>query len=817
MGCCLGVDCMDRPDPSPIAPDHLVQFYDEDAALIATVAEYIGFGLATDRNCLVIATKDHRDALDVRLRDAGLDLSAAQAAGQYVAVDAADTLACIEVGDGADPQRFMEVVGSLFGRLRPGRPIRVFGEMVGRLLARGRSEATLRLETLWNELGATRTFELLCAYPLAQLGGRGLAHPIAEICARHSRVIPAGGAPGRGEQDERLRTLVSLQRQASSLQAEVTERSAIESTLRTVKDELEVQVQDLRRLHETAVRLTGNLEVESVLREVLQAAMAVPGTSLGLLSLCEPEGPGLALAVHAGFTPQFLDEVRHVPPGGGACGTAFAERRQVVVEDVTTDPVFAPYRAAAESAGFRSCHSTPLFTRRGDIVGVLSVFFPRPRRPSERELRLMDLHARIAADAIENARLHQRLQRELEDRKQSLAREHIARAEAESANRMKDEFLATVSHELRTPLNAILGWAHILRVGAPDEATMARGMEVIERNAQTQAQLVEDILDASRVITGGLRLTRGRVDLAAVINTATDSVRLGAEGKGIELAVVLDPAARQISGDASRLQQMVWNLLSNAIKFTSPGGRVEIRLARIDGYAQIQVTDTGEGIAPQFLPFIFDRFRQADSTITRRHGGLGLGLAIVRHLAELHEGTAEAESAGEGYGATFTIRLPLGATAEAARPVAAGAPAPLRGAQLLVVDDDQDALDMLSMLLGEAGASVRTATSAAEALALLRWIRPHVLLSDLAMPDEDGYSLIRSLRTIERHGGRRTPAVALTAYVRVQDRARAVDAGFDVFVEKPVDPDELVSVIAGLLDSRAQRPMRDARPDLEQA
>jgi MEDS: MEthanogen/methylotroph, DcmR Sensory domain len=213
MGCSPGVDSMDRPDPSPVAPDHLVQFYDEDAALIATLAEYIGFGLATDRNCLVIATKDHRDALEVRLRDAGLDLSTAQAVGQYVVVDAADTLARIEVGAGADPQRFMEVVGSLFGRLRPGRPTRVFGEMVGLLLTRGRSDATLQLETLWNELGGTRTFELLCAYPLAQLGGRGLAHPIAEICARHARVISAAGAPGRGEEDERLRTLVSLQRQ----------------------------------------------------------------------------------------------------------------------------------------------------------------------------------------------------------------------------------------------------------------------------------------------------------------------------------------------------------------------------------------------------------------------------------------------------------------------------------------------------------------------------------------------------------------------------------------------------------------------------
>src|SRR4029077_3049069 len=233
-------------------------------------------------------------------------------------------------------------------------------------------------------------------------------------------------------------------------------------------------------------------------------------------------------------------------------------------------------RETAERGGFRSCHSTPLCTRRGDIIGVLSLFFPIPRRPADRELRLMDLHARIAADAIENARLHQRLQEELEDRKQSLAREHIARAEAESANRMKDEFLATVSHELRTPLNAILGWAHILRSGTSDEGTVSRGVEVIERNAQTQAQLVEDILDASRVITGSLRLTRGPVDLATVINRAIDSVRLAAQGKGIELAVALDPTAGHLDGDASRLQQVVWNLVSNAVKFTHLGGRVEV-------------------------------------------------------------------------------------------------------------------------------------------------------------------------------------------------------------------------------------------------
>jgi CheY-like chemotaxis protein len=293
-----------------------------------------------------------------------------------------------------------------------------------------------------------------------------------------------------------------------------------------------------------------------------------------------------------------------------------------------------------------------------------------------------------------------------------------------------------------------------------------------------------------------------------VINAAADAIRLAAEAKGIHLAVILDPAARHLTGDASRLQQVVWNLLSNAVKFTASGGRVEVRLKRTDGQAQITVTDTGEGVATEVLPFIFDRFRQADSTITRRHGGLGLGLAIVRNLVELHEGSVEAESAGEGYGASFIVRLPLAETREDPRPAGSGARPALQGAQILVVDDDQDALDMLTVVLTGAGATVRTAASATEALALLRWIRPDVLVSDLAMPDEDGYSLIRNLRAIERESGRETPAVALTAYVRVQDRARAQAAGFNVFVEKPVDPEELIAVLAGIAESRAGKPAR---------
>jgi signal transduction histidine kinase/ActR/RegA family two-component response regulator len=772
--------------PSTKEFEHLVQFYESEAPLHDSLVGFIGGGLAAGEAGIVIATREHREELERGLRAAGIDLDAARATGAYVVLDADEILSRIMVDGLPDPLRFSDVIGGEMARAsRGGRGLRVFGEMVGLLLARGHASATLRLEALWNELGQTHPFRLLCAYPLDQLGGRGLAHPIVEVCACHSRVIPAGGHPSEAAARERV-------------------------------GELEVQIEDLRRLHETSVRLTSLLDVESVLREVLRAAMAVQDTGLGLLSLCDPDLPGLRLGVHAGLDDEFLRHVEEVPPGGGACGTAYVERRRVVVEDTEVDPIFAPYREAARKTGFRSCHSTPLISRRGDTIGVLSVLFVAPHQPSERETRLMDLYARIAADSIENARLHQRLQQELEDRRQSLTREHTARAEAETANRMKDEFLATVSHELRTPLNAILGWSHILRLGKPDEATVARGAEVIERNAQTQAQLIEDILDASRVITGSLRLNRGPVDLATVINAAADSVRLVAQAKGVQLAVILDPAARHLTGDASRLQQVVWNLLANAIKFTASGGRVEVRLQRAAGQAQITVTDTGEGVAAEFLPFIFDRFRQADSTITRRHGGLGLGLAIVRTLVELHEGRVQAESAGEGYGASFIVRLPLAENVAGARtdPAAnCATPPALQGAQILVVDDDQDALDMLTLVLTEAGAAVRTAASATEALALLRWIRPDVLVSDLAMPDEDGYSLIRNLRAIERESGRETPAVALTAYVRVQDRARAQAAGFNVFVEKPVDPQELIAVLAGIAESRAGKsPRAPERP-----
>jgi signal transduction histidine kinase/CheY-like chemotaxis protein len=398
----------------------------------------------------------------------------------------------------------------------------------------------------------------------------------------------------------------------------------------------------------------------------------------------------------------------------------------------------------------------------------------------------------------------------------SLVQEQLARAEAEQASRLKDEFLATASHELRTPLTAILGWAHMLRHGKLNEKNAERALETIERNARCQAQLVEDILDVSHIITGKLRLNIEAVDVAPVINAAIDSVQLAADSKNIQLKVTLDPSARRVSGDASRLQQVVWNLLSNAIKFTPKGGRVEVRLEREGANAQLKVSDTGCGLDSDFLPYLFERFRQADGSNTRRHGGLGLGLSIVRHLVELHGGTVRADSPGAGGGATFTIELPLAVAPHNARKDDAGelyswrreeaesahvASLPtLEGVRVLLVDDATDTLNTLAAVLTEYRATVQTASSAAAALEVLTWYKPSVLVSDITMPSEDGYSLIAKVRAAETTSGEHLPAIALTAYVRIEDRTRALSAGFNMFVPKPVDPNELITAILSLAE-----------------
>ncbi len=463
--------------------DHFVQFYEADVFLLNSLSGFIGAGLGAGEGCVVVAGKSHREELDQRLEAVGLDLADARARGQYVSLDAAETLETFMVDGRPEPGKFETVVGPILSRAAQagGGRVRVFGDMVAHLCGGGQHSAAVSLEELWNDLRESYPFSLFCAYPMTNFDGRTLTAQLAEVCAAHSAVIPAESYTGLDSAGDRLRVIVELQQKARALEAEVAEHERTEARLRTVLEE------------------------------------------------CE---------------------------------------------------------------------------------------------------RL-------------------------------LASEQAARAEAESASRLKDEFLAVVSHELRTPLTAISGWTNILRDGQLDEQATAHALEVIERNARLQTQIIEDLLDVSRIITGKLRLDVQSINPASFIEAAIDALRPAAEARGVGVRKVIDEGVGAIAGDPARLQQVIWNLLSNAIKFTPRGGQVCVSVGRAGSHVKIEVSDTGEGIGPEFLPHVFERFRQADMSTTRAHSGLGLGLAIVRHFVELHGGTVRAESGGVGCGSTFTVTIPL--------------------------------------------------------------------------------------------------------------------------------------------------------------
>jgi PAS domain S-box-containing protein len=411
----------------------------------------------------------------------------------------------------------------------------------------------------------------------------------------------------------------------------------------------------------------------------------------------------------------------------------------------------------------------------------------------------------------------------IKEREELLQSEQAARVEAERSSRMKDEFLAMLSHELRTPLNAIMGWAQLLNSQTPSPEDLIEGLQTIQRNAEAQNQLVDELLDMSRIITGKIRLDVQRLDLSSVISNSIESIRPAAEAKSIRLIKILDPKAGPIMGDPSRLQQVVWNLLTNAVKFTPRGGHVQVFLQRIDSHIEITISDTGQGIRPDFIPQLFTRFAQSDAVTIRRHGGLGLGLAIVRHLIELHGGTVRASSAGEGKGATFVVALPLTVAHEqpvepqgvhpAARKSSMQYHVDLSGVKVLVVDDEPDARRLLTRVLEASHAQVISAESAQQGFDLLRQHRPHIVLSDIGMPEQDGYHFIRIVRSLSSQEGGDTPAVALTAFARSEDRQRALLAGYHMHLPKPVEAPELLAVVASLsgVSRRGFNPADDKR------
>jgi PAS domain S-box-containing protein len=441
----------------------------------------------------------------------------------------------------------------------------------------------------------------------------------------------------------------------------------------------------------------------------------------------------------------------------------------------------AEHLRIAEQRGKHACECLRL--RRGGAAFDAHVIVTAVRRGRERELQGFSL---VVRDITERKRLEEDLRR---------------RAEALSAaNRAKEEFLATLSHELRTPLNAMLGWTRLLRMGKLDTAGMNRALETIERNAHIQEQLIADILDVSRIVTGKLRVELRPIELASVIEAALDAVRPAAAAKGIHLEAETDVQGA-VLGDPDRLQQVVWNLVSNAIKFTPAGGHVGVSLTRAGPSAVVTVSDTGEGIAPELLPFIFDRFTQGDVSVTRPHGGLGLGLSIVRHIVESHGGKVQARSEGRGRGAAFAVHLPVRALQQPTVPERTHVQ-PLGGLKVLVVDDDPDARESVSLALAQCGARTAAVGSAREAFHMLGDFKPDVLVSDIDMPDEDGCTFIRRVRSLNQHGLADVPAVALTGYAQPEDQRRALKAGFQEFVPKPVHVDELASVVKSLADRR---------------
>jgi PAS domain S-box-containing protein len=565
----------------------------------------------------------------------------------------------------------------------------------------------------------------------------------------------------------------------------------------------------LELLNRTGTMLASQRDLGPLLQEVTDAATSISGARFGAFFYHTTNSAGEAMVLHT-LSSGAADEFSHFgePRATALFGPSMRGEGTVRCDDVLQDPRYgqnAPHLGVPDGhPPVRSYLAVPVALRSGVVIGCLMFGHPEPAMFDERTERIIGGIAAQAAVAIDNARLYEASQRAAEERKVLLDSERQARAEAERNSQMKDEFLATLSHELRTPLTAILGWAQVLRRGSRDQADLHRGLQTIERNARAQGQLIEDLLDMGSITSGKVRLEMQPLAPAAIVAAAIESVRAAAEAKQIRIEKEFAAAPGMVAGDANRLQQILWNLLSNALKFTPHGGTVTVGVQREDEQIAISVRDSGIGISPSFVNHVFERFRQADATTTRQHGGLGLGLSIVKHLVEQHGGTISVDSAGEGHGACFTLRLPRQngvAPDQSRQPAPAGlhgAAHDLSGLQVLVVDDEDDARELIKRILNDCNAEVLTAATASEALSLLQHERPDLMVSDLGMPEVDGYGLLDRIRALGPSRGGDLPAIALTAFARSEDRIKALSSGFLAHIAKPVEPNELIAKVAAM-------------------
>ncbi len=555
---------------------------------------------------------------------------------------------------------------------------------------------------------------------------------------------------------------------ASKIARDITERKRADKALVTLKDELASQLADLRRLHEMSTRLVATLELHPLLDEILGVATSVEGTDMGLLSLSDLEQNGLRVGASIGFDEAFLKSIEFVESGQGVCGTCFQEHRRIIIEDIETDPLCEPYRAAARAAGIKAVHSTPVITRTGKMIGVLSTHFRQKHRPSDREIHLCNLCARQAVDFIENARLY---------------------AELRLADQRKDEFLATLAHELRNPLAPLSNSLQILAMSKDLNPTVVGVREIMERQVAHMVRLVDDLLEVSRITRGNIELRREPVALSEVINSAVEISRPVVEGSGHQLNVSIPSDPLILDADACRLAQVFANLINNAAKYTPEGGKIWVS-ARVEGpFVAISVRDTGFGIPSDMLQRIFEMFAQVDRTRRRAQGGLGIGLTLAKRLVEMHAGEIEARSAGLGHGSEFLVRLPLSTKQPTVNPKPAATTIPvldrpLESRRVLIVDDTRAAAYLLGKLLQTSGQKVHTVDSAELALEHLRRERPDLVISDISMPIIDGYELARMIR--REPGLEGLTLVALTGHGEEEDRRRTREAGFDHHLVKPV-------------------------------
>jgi PAS domain S-box-containing protein len=587
---------------------------------------------------------------------------------------------------------------------------------------------------------------------------------------------------------------------------DITARTRVEEAVRE-----EARVLDL--LNRAGASIASTLDLTTLLQTVTDAATQLSGAEFGALfyvSLDEA-GDACELVTLSGIPSVEFHRFDH-PHASALLAATFDGGMPVRCDDAPCDE---RYRQWASGPGVpfgqlpvRSYLAVPVTSRGTETVGGLYLGHSKAGVFTERTQRLVLGIAAQASVAIDNARLYEAAKRRAVERERLIEAERAARSDIARVSRLKDEFLATLSHELRTPLTAVLGWAKVLVRKKDDPEMLDRGLEAIVRNAVAQAELIEDLLEMSRIISGKVRLDVQPTDLCNVIEAAVEAVRPSADAKEIRLRTTTDPMATPVAGDPNRLQQVIWNLLTNAVKFTPRGGKVEVVLRRLSSHVELSVTDSGVGVAADFLPHVFDRFRQADSSTTRSQRGLGLGLSIVKQLVELHGGSVRATSEGEGRGATFIVCLPPAAPradpdgAHSFARSGGGMPpvvdVNLDGLRVLVVDDEPDARQLISQWLGECHAEVHAVSSASEALAMLQSLRPDLLLSDIGMPERDGYQLIRDIRRLSPERGGKTPAIALTAFARSEDRTRAMLAGYQVHMSKPIEPHELVATVASL-------------------